>query len=483
MPVQTQIQVRRGTASSWTSTNPTLAAGEIGFETDTGKIKVGNGSSTWSALNYVGAANAIQYVYNATAGQTSFSGADSNGLTLSYTVGAEQVYVNGVLQVRTSDYTATNGTSVTLTTATIASDVVTIVAFGTFDIANTYTQAQANATFPLNTSSFFAGKNKIINGDFYWNQRAFTSNTTSGAYNYDRFWQSNSGGTVTVTPNTFTPGTAPVAGYEGANFPQIAVTGQSAASHYAHYSQSIEDVRTLANQTITISFWAKASSGTPKIGIEWQQFFGSGGSAAVSTPAGAVTISTSWTRYSLSISSPSISGKTIGTSSGVNLNMWLSSGSDNATRASSIGIQTATFQIWGVQVEAGSVATAFQTATGTIQGELAACQRYYWRANAAAAANVLSTMGTAYNTSGVIMSWQNPVPMRVKASSIDYSALEVIDFVNAGQAITSATADANSTPSNSVSVIGVAGTPLTQYRNYAVRGTSASGYVGFSAEL
>ena len=52
MAVQTQIQVRRGLAATWTSTNPTLAAGEIGFETDTGKFKIGTGSSTWSALSY-----------------------------------------------------------------------------------------------------------------------------------------------------------------------------------------------------------------------------------------------------------------------------------------------------------------------------------------------------------------------------------------------------------------------------------------------
>ena len=62
MAVQTQIQVRRGTAATWTSTNPTLAAGEIGFETDTGKYKIGTGSSTWAALAYAlngATANAI----------------------------------------------------------------------------------------------------------------------------------------------------------------------------------------------------------------------------------------------------------------------------------------------------------------------------------------------------------------------------------------------------------------------------------------
>ena len=52
MPVQTAIQLRRGTAASWTSTNPTLAAGEIGFETDTGKFKIGTGSAAWASLGY-----------------------------------------------------------------------------------------------------------------------------------------------------------------------------------------------------------------------------------------------------------------------------------------------------------------------------------------------------------------------------------------------------------------------------------------------
>ena len=53
------MQQRRGTASQWTSADPILAAGEIGYETDTGKFKIGNGSSIWSALNYYVDANAI----------------------------------------------------------------------------------------------------------------------------------------------------------------------------------------------------------------------------------------------------------------------------------------------------------------------------------------------------------------------------------------------------------------------------------------
>jgi hypothetical protein len=53
MAVVTQIQIRRGTASQWTSTNPTLAAGELGLETDTLLMKAGNGSTAWNSLAYI----------------------------------------------------------------------------------------------------------------------------------------------------------------------------------------------------------------------------------------------------------------------------------------------------------------------------------------------------------------------------------------------------------------------------------------------
>lgn len=75
MAVVTQIQVRRGTAAQWTSTNPTLAAGEFGFETDTNKIKCGTGSTTWNSLSYIGNEGDITGV---TAG-TGLSGGGSSG--------------------------------------------------------------------------------------------------------------------------------------------------------------------------------------------------------------------------------------------------------------------------------------------------------------------------------------------------------------------------------------------------------------------
>jgi len=53
MPVQTQFQIRRGTAAQWTSANPTLASGELGLETDTGLVKAGNGTTAWNSLVYI----------------------------------------------------------------------------------------------------------------------------------------------------------------------------------------------------------------------------------------------------------------------------------------------------------------------------------------------------------------------------------------------------------------------------------------------
>ncbi|MFM7855584.1 MAG: hypothetical protein ACKO96_27575, partial [Flammeovirgaceae bacterium] len=101
-------------------------------------------------------------------------------------------------------------------------------------------------------------------------------------------------------------------------------------------------------QTVTFSFWAKASTGTPKVGTCFVQNFGSGGSAAVITKSGDVTISSSWARYSVTVAIPSVSGKTIGTSSYLRTFLFTSAGS-GLSSYTDIGLQNVTIQIWGVQ--------------------------------------------------------------------------------------------------------------------------------------
>ncbi len=259
------------------------------------------------------------------------------------------------------------------------------------------------------TSNFAAGKNKIINGDCNINQRNFSSGTATGQYILDRFQDDGTGGTITTSIQQFTPGTAPVAGYEAKQFMRTITATQSAAGHYDSLTQAIEDVRTLAGQTVTVSFWAKAASGTPNIGISLSQNFGSGGSASIISSAAVQTITTSWARYSFTLNLPSISGKTIGTSSFVKLYIFVSVGSTiQSFGYPAVGLQNNTFDVWGVQVEAGSVATAFQTATGTLQGELAACQRYFQVISGDA-----EVMGSYYTTTNAVLSYKCPVEMRV----------------------------------------------------------------------
>ncbi len=339
-----------------------------------------------------------------------------------------------------------------------------------------------NGTINTTAAPYAAGKNKIINGDFYINQRNFTSNTTTGSYNFDRWLQLNSGGTFTLTPQTFTAGTAPVAGYEGKNYLQSVVASQSGTGDYAVVMQRIENARTFAGQTFAFSFWAKATSGTPKVALEVSQSFGVGGSSPTYTAMGAVTISTSWARYTITGTVPSISGKTVGTANDcLEIFLWCSGGSTFASRSSSIGLQNNTFQFWGVQMENGSTATAFQTATGTIQGELAACQRYYWRSTPGNSYGDYG-LGTARSTTQVDYYIQCPVQMRIAPTSLDYSGLAVTFPGVSGNAVTNLVLDVAG-PLGSILAATVA-SGLTQYRPYhLMNNNNSAGYVGLSAEL
>jgi hypothetical protein len=361
---------------------------------------------------------------------------------------------------------------------------VTSTELGYVDGVTSAIQTQINTKSNI-ADEFSAGKNKIINGDFSINQRNFTNVTTNDAIGFDRWALSFSTGSLSYTPQTFTPGAAPVAGYEGNTYAQIAISGQSATSAYVQLYQKIEDVRNFAGQTATVSFWAKATSGTPKIATTIRQNYGTGGSpsAQVDTNYGATTLSTSWTRYSATIAIPSLTGKTLGTaanSSHVTAIFWLSAGSDFNGNTGSIGINNSTIQIWGVQVEAGSVATPFETATGTKQGELAACQRYYWR-TALPSAEAPIGAGAANATTTCFINVNHPVSMRVAPTAIDYSGIFVSDLVSGFTTFTNFTI--NQAQTNTSSLYGIGFTGLTQYRGLYLRTTTTAGYLGLSAEL
>jgi hypothetical protein len=319
-------------------------------------------------------------------------------------------------------------------------------------------------------SNFAAGKNAIINGAFNVWQRG-TSFSAQG-YLADRFRTqfNGSGATRTMSQQTFTPGTAPVAGYESQYFFRYDQSVAGSGGSYNTFEQYIEDVRTFANQTATFSFWAKASSSVT-ITAQLSQNFGSGGSATVDVTAQNAALTTSWQRFTLTFSVPSVSGKTIGTSSALRaiLNLPLNS--------------TFTIDTWGWQLEAGSVATAFQTATGTLQGELAACQRYYFRTTTGGTATAPLGYSFGYSATATQAILQFPVTMRINPSSTtEYSGIQVQDISSGTFSTPTAIAYNGLTP-NGVQLLLTGMSGLTAYRQYTVLTTTSAGYLGFNGEL
>lgn len=507
-----KIQLRRGTASEWTSANPVLMSGEMGVETDTLKVKLGNGSTAWASLPYftqgvkgdtgatgatgpqglkgdkgdigeTGPANTL------TVGTVTTGAAGSNATvtitgdapnqTISFTIpqgiqgiqgiqgvkgdtglGVPEGGTTGYVVQKTVSGTAwvdptldflsdvsitspSNGQALTYDSATsswknatpannlsqlgdvtitsaadkqvlqyeassgkwknkVASGGVTVsepapsspidgdgwfysadgTLFIRYNDGNSTQWVQPSAPLSSQIEQRYFSPNYLINGSLEINQRGFTSSTTSDTYGFDRWRWFYSGGTVTHTSQTFTPGD--IAEPTAVNFARIVTSGQSAASDRALIFQRMEDVRTLAGKTVTFSFWAKAGSGTPSVAFEVINNYGTGGSTSTNGSVAAGTAGkrvlsggTSWTRYSFTFTMPSVTGKTIGASSWVSVGLWVSAGSDHASRTDSLGVQNNTFDFWGFQLEEGSTATAFRRNGNSLQEELANCQRYH----------------------------------------------------------------------------------------------------------
>ncbi len=124
MPAATVIQMRRGTAATWTSANPTLHAGEAGFETDTGKLKVGDGTTAWTGLPYIGGGGS---------GTVTTTGSPASGNLTKF---------SGSTSITSGDLSGDVTTSGTLAT-TIASNAVTT---GKIAAANVTLAKVANAS-------------------------------------------------------------------------------------------------------------------------------------------------------------------------------------------------------------------------------------------------------------------------------------------------------------------------------------------------
>jgi hypothetical protein len=550
MPAQTVIQLRRDTAANWSSVNPVLAAGEVGYDSTNNQIKIGNGSALWNSLPYASGAGGASVNIS----QTAPTDPEAGDVWFNSTEGRAYIYYDNVwvdlnpgiagpgvasggttgqilTKVNETNYN-TSWEDLPESAAVISSATppanTTAIWFNT-ENGNTYiyydsfwTSIAGSTGAPIisdtapvspvlgmqwfNSSNgksyiYFSGAwvevdsngnsavssgNALINGAFEINQRRFTSVPTSG-YHFDRWRADFAGGSVTITPQVFTPGLAPVSGYESANFLSSVTSGQSGTGDFLAHQQRIESVRSFAGQTVTISFFARANTGTPRIGVALTQNFGVGGSPTneISTGVSAIAISNSWARYSVTHTVPSILGRTLGTTHDgfLGLELWFSSGATFASRASNIGIQNNTFDIWGVQLETGPVATPFKRNAPSIQAELAACQRYYqrWQAD-----TNFAYLGGFINPSaggdgpGFLTLF---TPLRATPASVSFGNIALSSLSDSRVAITNITINAHATASNGMLQFFVVGglSPGTLYKLQA--NNSAAGFIALSAEL
>jgi hypothetical protein len=339
------------------------------------------------------------------------------------------------------------------------------VSYANGDVFSASDINDTNGTLNLLGSSvaYAAGKNKIINGDFRIWQRNTTFNvaTVGAGYCADRWYYQADvvPTTASITQQTFTPGTAPVSGYEGQFFLRSTITTKGSCNVIS-ISQRIEDVRTFAGQTVTVSLWAKADTAGRILQFpQFVQNFGSGGSSAVPTYGTSITLTTSWVRYSQTFSVPSITGKTIGTSSYLEFLFQQVAVSGNV------------IDIWGVQVEQGSTATAFQTASGSIGGEISLCQRYYYEDSPLIGTGYISTLVARANA-------LHPVEMRVSPT---ITVSNAVQFQNGTASATATSTITNYSNTRFLQVDVTTGGSVTV--GYCCTRTPGTGKITVSAEL
>ena len=293
-------------------------------------------------------------------------------------------------------------------------------------------------------------KNIFINGDFSVNQRG-TGATTGGTYLTADRWKA---GATTVTFETV------------ANDRDLSIANMlKVTSHTNGYGiivQAAEDVRTTSGQNVTLSFWAKTANFS-SFRLEFQQNFGSGGSGTVTVVDNASYFSvpnTGWNQYTATIAMPSISGKTVGTSSYLNMVLGPNSGTSNGITYYS-----------EVQLELGSVATDFEHRS--YGEELALCQRYY--ENSYSTGQYPST-STAGNDGLYLLSWadgnSSGFKFTVPKRAIPSVVLRAPNSLTTGQV--------NSGGTIRSAVVSAAGSTCIGYLN--LTSGTANTYVGFTYE-
>ena len=250
-------------------------------------------------------------------------------------------------------------------------------------------------TTTINDGPLAGFRNAIINGNFDVWQRGSGATTGSG-YKADR-WVVGGVAQTTTSRQAFSLGS----GIPGE--PEFFLRLNQAAGGspgVVELSQRIEGVRTFAGQEITLSYWAKCDVANPWDGLRIVQEFGTGGtpSSKVNTIRSGPTLTSSWQKFTQTLTLPSISGKTIGTDGNDNLMLNFRFVRDVAF----------TFDLASVQLELGPVATPFERRP--LGAELALCQRYcYFIPNSISRP---IGFGREFGTTSVLTGFPTPVPMR-----------------------------------------------------------------------
>jgi len=331
-------------------------------------------------------------------------------------------------------------------------------------------------------------RNKLINGNHDINQRGSGTVTTSGAFPVDRWKLFFNAGTYSASRQATDLFGLYVPPFR--HYLRNIVAGSSSGTSYSILEQFIEDVYTLAGKTVTASFWARTTVGTAKIGASFDQNFGTGGtpSAEVAGTGVSVTVDTNWKKYSVQLSVPAIISKVLGTNNNDALifRLWLSATSGLDTRSGSVGVQSKTIDIAGVQLEAGAHATDYELRPRQV--ELALCQRYTTRlpglGNTAAFAII--GFGIGRTGSSTIVDFKVPLPtaMRISPTSAEVANLRAED---GGTAYTfgSFTFQTTESAPTAISLTGASGSGITGFRPYnlQVNNNAANGYLLLSAEL
>ena len=225
-------------------------------------------------------------------------------------------------------------------------------------------------------------RNYLINGNFdKWD---YGTNQTWSGYGSDNRWHNANYGS-TKTHSQVACGDTERALFNATYFSRTVVSSVAGAGNYIINLQLIENINLLAGKTVTLSFWAKADA-NKNIAIDFEQSFGTGGSPSTYlTGIGAqlVALTTTWQKKTITVTIPSIVGKTLGTDGVQNtytaIFFWLDAGSNSASRSANLVQQSGTFDIAQVKIEDGSIATAgWHPYDGELGGEVEACARYYY---------------------------------------------------------------------------------------------------------